>query len=136
MLQTIRVSAAVCFLLFQITAAVDIGSFEEIGCDDWGWLNARCQEHPERICCGFPQRLTGTWSVGFRGLSEGDIATWFHEGPSTPVPATPQNPHPNPIRNHCGGIRRSQVMMGSHSGVICMDAPAEGPHESNDGANW
>ena len=123
------------YLLLQTTNAVDIGNFEEVDCD-WNELLIGCRGQPERICCGFPQTLINTWSVGFRGLQEGDIATWFHEGPRYPVLPSPGNPNPRPVRNHCGGIRRAQVMMGEHNGALCMNVPDGEHHEDNDGANW
>ena len=81
--------------------------------------------------------MTESESVGFDNLGEGDIATWFHEGPSTPAPPTPANPNPRPILQHCGGIRRSQVIMGAMHGRLCMNAHEDVHHAvSNDGANW
>jgi hypothetical protein len=113
-------------LLYSLSVyAVDIANFEEYDCD-WNEMMIACRDQPERVCCGFPQTATATWSVGFRGLGEGDIATWFHEGPAGP----------NGVRNHCGGLRKSQVMMGDTAGEICMSVGLHELHESNDGANW
>jgi len=121
-----------------VVYGVDIATFDEPGCDMTN--NSRqftCPHQPEHICCGFPSIMTETDAVGFSELGEGDIATWFHEGQPTPVAPTPGNPNPRPIRNHCGGIRRSQVMMGSMRGQLCMNAH-EDVHAavSDDGANW
>jgi hypothetical protein len=103
--------------------AVDIGSFEEFNCD-WSELQGNCPDQPERTCCGFPSTLTVTISVGWRGLSEGDIATWFHSSMH------------GSTYNYCGGVRRSQVMMGSAPGIVCMSERDNHPLVSNDGANW
>lgn len=106
-------------------SAVDIGNFEDLVCAPEELL-VGCYDQPERVCCGFPQRATSTWAVGFQGLGEGDIATWFHEGPTLA----------NGAINHCGGTRRSQVMMGDTAGEICMSVGDDDARESNDGANW
>jgi hypothetical protein len=101
---------------------VDIGSFEEDSCD-FNHLVQGCTGQAERICCEFASRLTSTWSVGWRGLSEGDIGTWFH-------------PAANGAQiNHCA-TRRAQAMAGAGPGILCITANDGLPLVSNDGANW
>jgi len=79
-----------------------------------------CVNHPAGVCCEFPGRLTGTASVGFRGLEEDDSARWFNPGQSG---------------TYCGSIRESLVQ-GRIKGDVCMSVRPGGLHNSNDGANW
>lgn len=111
--------------LFMTTsvAGVDIANFEEVDCD-WSEIMIFCLDQPARVCCGFPQRATTTHSVGWRGLSQGDIATWF-TGQRLMDGTT----------NHCAQ-RRNQVMAGPPPGEVCMSVQAGERHYDNDGANW
>jgi len=135
-------------LLVTAVSAVDIGNFEEANCD-WSELMISCPGQPVGVCCGFPQRLTETWSVGFRGLSEGDIMTWFHgtlvgkhRFLHTHLPTYWKDLLTSRVsgnvQHYCGNQRKNQIMAGNMGGVYCMNWNPNNnlPRESNDGANW
>lgn len=121
-----RASGLAVVVLFLGTAvhSVTISGHSDQGCDDAD-REQICANQAERICCEFgPTRLTATQSVKFRDLSQGDIATWFHADDL------------GPRHIYCGGIRKSQVIMGNVPGVLCMEIDNDVLAESNDGANW